>query len=137
MDDATLRTFEASLERCSVNPLFLNRFYEFFIESSPKVQEKFAHTDFTKQKATLHASFSLMLRAARQEGEGPPDFLDGLAVRHGASQLAVGAEFYDLWLDSLLAAVQACDPEWSPEVTAAWERVMGIGIHYLCSRFNG
>ena len=137
MDDATLHTFGASLERCSADPTFLSQFYDVFLASSPKVQEKFAHTDFTKQKAMLHASFSLMLRAARQEDSGPPEYLDALAVRHGASQLAVGAEFYDLWLDSLLVAVQACDPHWAPEVGQAWEKVMGIGIQYLCSRFNG
>jgi hypothetical protein len=48
----------------------------------------------------------------------------------------VGAEFYDLWLDSLLKAVQASDPRWSPELGAAWERVMGVGIAYLLTRFN-
>jgi len=135
-DEAMLGTFEASLERCLAQPGFLDRFYQAFLASSPKVSEKFAHTDFERQKRALHGSFQLMLRAAREDGHGAPDFLDELARRHGVSQLAVGAELYDLWLDSLLATVEDADPLHSPAVARAWEGVMGIGIRYLCSRFN-
>jgi hemoglobin-like flavoprotein len=137
MDEATLQRFGASLDRCTADPRFLDLFYEIFLSSSPKVREKFADTDFAKQKATLRTSFSLMLRAARQDGAAPPDFLDHLATRHGASQLAVGSEFYDLWLDSLLAAVRASDPQWAPEVAEAWEAALGVGIRYLLARYHG
>lgn len=137
MDETTLKAFETSLARCTADPGFLDRFYGTFLASSPKVQEKFARTDFVTQKRALHASFSLMLRAAQNEGSGPPAYLEDLARRHGAQDLAVGAELYDLWLDSLLATVQASDPEWSPGVGRAWEQVMGIGIAYLCSRYHG
>ena len=136
MDEATLQRFGASLERCTAHPDFLDLFYELFLASSEKVRDQFAHTDFVKQKGMLQASFSLMLRAARQDPADPPDFLDALAQRHGASQMGVGGELYDLWLDSLLAAVKVCDPLWTPEVTLAWEQAMGIGIAYLCSRFH-
>jgi hemoglobin-like flavoprotein len=136
MDEATLQRFGASLERCTAHPDFLDLFYELFLASSPRVREKFANTDFVKQKATLQASFSLMLRAARQDGETPPDYLDPLAARHGAAHLDVGAELYDLWLDTLLIAVKVCDPQWTPDVALAWESSMGIGIRYLCSRYR-
>jgi len=136
MDEATLQRFGASLERCTEHPDFLDLFYELFLASSEKVREKFAMTDFVKQKGMLKASFALMLRAARQDPGDPPDFLDPLAQRHGASQMGVGGELYDLWLDSLLAAVKACDPQCAPEVILAWERAMGIGIAYLCTRYH-
>jgi hemoglobin-like flavoprotein len=136
MDEATLQVFGKSLERCSANPDFLDLFYEAFLGSSPKVREKFANTDFVKQKRALHASLNLMLRAAKEEDLGPPRYLDELARRHGSHDLNIGAEYYDLWLDSLLGTVKACDPGWSPDVEKAWERVMGVGISYLCSRFN-
>jgi hemoglobin-like flavoprotein len=136
MNEATLHLFETSLVRCTANPAFLDRFYETFLASSPKVQEKFADTDFSRQKQMLHASFTLLLRAAQNEASGPPDYLEDLAQRHGAHQLAIGAELYDLWLDSLLATVRACDPACSKDIESAWEQVMGIGIKYLCTRFN-
>lgn len=136
MDTATLRTFEQSLARCTAQPGFLDRFYELFLASSPKVREKFAGTDFVRQKQMLNASFNLTLRAAQNDGGGQPAHLDGLAERHGARQLAIGAELYDLWLDSLLEAVRGFDPDASAEVEAAWEQVMGVGISYLCARYN-
>jgi len=136
MDAATLHLFETSLARCTANPEFLDRFYQTFLGSSPKVREKFANTDFEKQKRMLYASFNLMLRAAQNEGSGTPDHLEDLAHRHGAKQLAIGADLYDLWLDSLLGTVRACDPACSPGIELAWEKVMGIGIKYLCERYN-
>ncbi len=137
MDEATLNTFGTSLARCTADPRFLDLFYETFLASSPKVREKFVNTDFEKQKRALSGSFNLMLRAARQDGDGPPDYLGDLAQKHDAHHLAIGAELYDLWLDSLLITVRTCDPTCSPEVEKAWEQVMGIGISYLCSRFHG
>lgn len=136
MDDRTLTIFGDSLSRCSANPDFLDLFYEAFLGSSPKIREKFANTDFVKQKRALHASLNLMLRAAREEDLGPPRYLDDLARRHGAHDLDIGAEYYDLWLDSLLATVAVCDPQVSEEVRGAWEKVMGVGIRYLCARYN-
>lgn len=136
MDSETLATFERSLARCTADPDFLDLFYGNFLSSSPKVREKFAGTDFDRQKASLHASFDLLLLAARDGENGPEKHLAALAERHGARQLGVGAELYDLWLDSLLKSVKVCDPAWSEDVEQAWEAVMGIGIRYLCARYS-
>ena len=39
-------------------------------------------------------------------------------------------------LHTLLATARACDPAYGPEIERAWEKVMGVGIAYLCSRYN-
>ena len=113
----------------------MDRFYDIFLASSPKVKEKFAKTDFVRQKAALKASLNAMLLAAKDEKAGPPQYLPELAERHSSRELNIGAELYDYWLDSLLAAVKECDPESGPEVEGAWERVMMVGIGYLLSRY--
>ena len=136
MDAETLRKFEESLARCLADPDFLDIFYGNFLASSPKVREKFAGTDFDRQKAALQASFDTMLKAARDEEHGPEKHLGPLAEKHGARQLRIGAELYDLWLDSLLKTVKVCDAGWSEGVEQAWETVLGLGIRYLCSRYN-
>jgi len=136
MDHAILEQFEDSLRRCNADPGFLDRFYERFLGSSPKVREKFRGTDFIRQKRMLQASLQLLLVAAQDDGERPTPYLDEVAARHGASQMAIGAELYDLWLDSLLATVREVDPSWSPGVEQAWESVMTVGIAYLVSRYN-
>ena len=136
MDDKILEQFEDSLRRCNADPDFLDRFYERFLRSSPKVREKFLGTDFVRQKRMLQASLQLLLVAAQDDGKRPTPYLDEVAARHSASQMAIGAELYDLWLDCLLDTVAECDPEHNPEVRAAWEQVMMVGIHYMVTRYN-
>jgi hemoglobin-like flavoprotein len=136
MDNRTLEQFEDSLRRCNADPDFLDGFYERFLRSSPKVREKFVGTDFVRQKRMLQASLQLLLVAAQDDGKRPTPYLDEVAARHSASQMAIGAELYDLWLDSLLATVREVDAVWSPEVEQAWEHVMTVGIAYLVSRYN-
>lgn len=131
----TISTFVGSLERCTAKPDFEERFYQTFLASSPKVAEKFANTDFEKQKRALRASFNTMLLAVTDGEGGPEKHLNELAERHSRHQLDIGAELYDYWLDSLLATVKEFDNECSSEVTDAWERVMDVGIRYLLSRY--
>jgi hemoglobin-like flavoprotein len=136
MEAGTLEVFERSLLRCESRWDFLDRFYARFVASSPAVAAKFAHTDFVRQKRALRASLHHLLLAAQNEGGGPDAHLREIADRHGAGQLDIGAELYDLWLDSLLETVRECDPEFSPEVGKAWEAVMMVGIHYLCRNYD-
>ena len=135
MDEKVIAMFDESLHRCNSNPGFLDIFYEKFMASSPEVQQKFAKTDFARQKRLLRASFYLILLASQDESSGPDRYLKYLAARHGARGLGIGAYFYDLWLDSLLAAVKQCDPEYGSEVEAAWEDVMGVGIGYMLKHY--
>ncbi len=136
MDEATLAVFDASLERCNAKSGFLDLFYEKFLASSPKVKEKFSSTDFVRQKSALRESFNLMMLAARDEETGPARHLKDLAARHSRRDLNIGSEFYDLWLDSLLATVKEWDPEFDPKIEAAWESVMTIGIGYMMANFD-
>jgi hemoglobin-like flavoprotein len=99
------------------------------------VREKFANTDFVRQKRALHASLYLILLAAQDTGKDPARYLSEVAERHSARQLDIGAELYDLWLDSLLATVREFDPEFGPAVERSWEDAMAIGIRFLCSRY--
>lgn len=135
IDASTLRTYEESLERCSANPEFFARFYEIFLASSPKIAEKFVNTDFARQRKALEASLHMMVLAVKDEQGGLEERLGALAELHSSRKLGIGAEMYDYWLDSLLAAVKEMDPAYSQSVHDAWERVMMIGIGYLLSRY--
>jgi hemoglobin-like flavoprotein len=134
MNETILATFDESLKRCNAVPDFLDRFYDRFVASSPKVAEKFAHTNFVRQKRALRASLHLLLIAAEDEAQGPDRYLRDLAASHGRAHLDITAELYDLWLDSLIATVKECDPQFDSEVENAWERVMMVGIHYMISK---
>ena len=132
----TIEVFDRSLRRCNANPGFLDLFYETFLASSPKVREKFASTDFERQKRLLHASFYLILLASEDPENGPERYLGHLASRHSVHDLDIGAELYDLWLDSLLAVVEECDPDFDASVEDAWEKIMSIGIDYMIRRYR-
>ena len=129
-----LDTFESSLARCNANPAFLPRFYEIFRASSPKVRDKFARTNFDRQNAALRASFDLVLEAARGGSQNRDRMLD-IAERHSSRDLNIGAELYDLWLDSLLAAVKEYDPVHNSSVNDAWEQVMMAGIQVMLRHY--
>jgi hemoglobin-like flavoprotein len=131
LDEAILKTFDDSLRRCNATADFFDRFYDRFLASSPKVRGKFALTDFVRQKRALRASFHYMLLAAQDEEKGPDRYLKDLAEMHSRRQYDIGSELYDLWLDALLATVRECDPGFGPDVEAAWESVMLVGIHYM------
>jgi len=136
MDPKILETFDQSLARCNGTAGFLDRFYERFLAMSPKVAEKFRNTDFVRQKRALRASFHIMLLAAGDGEDGAERHLGSLAKSHGRNEIDVGAEFYDYWLDSLLATVREFDNAWDHDVESAWEQVMGVGIQYLLSHYN-
>ena len=103
--------------------------------SSPKVREKFAGTDFVRQKRALAASLHLLLLVAQDPERDAARYLSEVAERHSSRQFGIGAELYDLWLDSLLATVRELDPEFGPVVERAWEDTLTIGIRFLCSRY--
>jgi len=134
IESKVLETFESSLARCRADAAFLPRFYEIFLASSPKVQEKFARTNFDRQNAALRESFYLVLEAARGRTQNRDRMLD-IAERHSSRDLNIGAELYDLWLDSLLAAVKECDPGHDTSVNDAWETVMMTGIQLMLRHY--
>ena len=68
MDDQVISIFAKSLRRCTTKADFEERFYQLFLASSPKVAEKFAGTDFPRQKRALRASFHTMLLAVSEGG---------------------------------------------------------------------
>src|SRR5215470_12457369 len=52
--------------------------YDIFLASSPKVREKFAHSDFSRQKAARQTSFHAMLTTAKDGAAAPGQNLNDL-----------------------------------------------------------
>jgi hypothetical protein len=59
MSKEQIALFDDSLERCTANPGFLDRFYDTFMASSKEVAEAFKHTSFHNQKILVKTSFML------------------------------------------------------------------------------
>ena len=122
--------FRASLKRCLEAPSFLKDFYDRFVASSEEIREKFRNTDFERQNRILADSLYVMAVAA--EG-GPDNFawreITQIAKRH--NELGVGGTMYDVWLDCLLRAAAAHDPQFSPLLESAWRKTLVPGIEHM------
>lgn len=125
--------FAASFARVmgdgAYNPAFIGRFYELFLASSPRIAERFAATNMSRQKTMLHDSFTTLVNFNRQRRITPQ--MRHLGEVHGPAASDVPPELYALWLDSLLATVAETDPDFTNEVELAWRLTLAPGIAYL------
>ncbi len=126
--------FHDSLERCGPASKFLGRFYVIFKASSKDVAQKFVGTDFTTQIRILKTSFYMAMLAADQPAD-TQCYLQRIAESHNRDHLDIKPEFYDLWLESLIQAVQEFDVDYDETVGSAWRQMMTPAIEYLKSKY--
>lgn len=113
---------------------FFERFYDEFLNSSPSIAGKFSGTDMAQQQAHLRASVKHVIDFATS---GKPDIrMRQLARSHSKAGNDISHELYDLWLDSLVAALAEFDPEFDTRLELAWRSIMAPGIKYMRSRHD-
>ncbi len=130
--------FDASYERVMARELdgrrFINAFYERFINADPRVREKFAHTDMSRQIAMLEKSLHyLAYLFSTQEIYG---YIENTARIHGREQHDIPPDLYDMWLEQLIATVAEFDPEFDRKVELAWRLSLARGITYMKFMYN-
>jgi len=109
--------------------------YDIFLASSPKVREKFAHSDFSRQKAARQTSFHAMLTTAKDGAAAPGQNLNDLAERHSSRQLNIGRSSTTCGWRACWPLFKSATPQYDEPFRDAWERVMVVGIGYLLSRY--
>jgi hemoglobin-like flavoprotein len=117
------------LMKTGIRRPFLDSFYNHFIGSGPAVAEKFEDTNMGHQKQMLAESLTEMREFFLKPEDNP--YLVTLARIHGVRGREISSELYDVWLDSLVAAVEEHDPEFVPYVALAWRVVMAPGIAFM------
>jgi hemoglobin-like flavoprotein len=133
MHERDFELFNDSIERCSLRPDFLRRFYTLFLASSDTVAKKFEHTDLREQAKLLKTSLYIMMLASNE-----PErivHLERLAKLHSRAELDIKPELYDLWLDRMVQAIKEFDPMFDSETETAWRRVLQPGIEFMKSRY--
>ena len=126
--------FKHSFHKCEENEKFLARFYEHFLAASPRVAEKFADTNFERQKEALRLSLRMMAMAS-VESDAADLYLEYIAKRHDRHHLNIEPDLYDLWLEALIDTVREFDNEFDAEVEQAWRSVLRYGIDYMISHY--
>ncbi|WP_426417409.1 globin domain-containing protein [Aestuariirhabdus sp. LZHN29] len=116
-----------SLDRCMEDGTFMDRFYQHFINSSPKVAEKFAETDMDKQKRMMDASLHMLMLLSADTTAGMAH-VRHIGKTHSQAQHNITPELYDCWFESLMQTVREYDSQLTPEIEAAWGDTLKPGI---------
>ncbi|WP_299018040.1 globin [uncultured Photobacterium sp.] len=119
-------TFNDSYARCNHDPNFLFLFYELFWNKDDKFRQQFANVDMQKQVKMLKASIAIILLASTSEGAR--ESLRHFGKRHGPNGIGVDPLDFDVWFNSLLEAVEICDPYYNKEIEQAWRECFNLGL---------
>ena len=136
MTEKEAEIFNDSFERCKSNAEFLDYFYATFMNSNDEVKQKFAHTDFKKQKANVvHSIYVLMSLVANNASGAELEDMNRVAKLHNREHLNIGPHLYDCFLESILAAVKKYDARYDVQIENAWQKMMQHGIEFMKSHY--
>lgn len=117
-----------SYGRCCNNEHFFIDFYDRFMGSAEEIRALFVDTDMAAQRHLLRNGIMQLVLHAR----GMPDTkLRALGCSHSRSGYNIRPEWYDLWLDALLATLQQYDPQFEEATAQAWRRALEPGIELI------
>ncbi|MDH4229233.1 MAG: hypothetical protein OEW11_05725 [Nitrospirota bacterium] len=126
----TLTELTQSLQRCTAQPGFFDRFYARLFELAPALRPMFDLVDMETQQAMIHkgiTAFLVTASGARKESE----FLSSVRASHGSQGLGLGPRDYAHWVNALLDTISVCDPLYSPQLGLQWRQVLEGGIRTL------
>jgi len=119
---------ESSFARVSLDPGFIEQFYDFFLQSHPSIEPMFAHVDMVKQRQVLRSGIAMLLLFARGD-EMSKMILDRVIEKH--KLLNLSPDLFQYWEESLLKALRGFDGNWNPELERIWRKTLSKGIAYL------
>jgi hemoglobin-like flavoprotein len=125
---------EASYHRCASNDAFYSTLYEHLLASDPRIPPMFANTSFERQHKVLRHGLGVLIIYAKRPN---PALLERIALRHSRADVDVPPALYPSFVESLIAAIAAHDPEYAPAVGEAWRAAMRPGIAYMTSLYDG
>ncbi|MEM8767059.1 MAG: globin [Pseudomonadota bacterium] len=125
-DDSYCRLFGQGVGLDERTTPFFERFYRYFLED-PEIANAFRGTDMDRQVSMLRKSFFHLV--AFYVSHEPSAELERIGRIHGS--LGIRGDFYDRWLDALMAAVREFDAECDQETELAWRWAMTPGLTYM------
>lgn len=111
---------------------FAARFYAELLQADPRIQPLFRHTDFRRQRELFEHGVLMAIDYAHGGALGGLA-LKRLATLHGPSGLAIPVDLFAVWRRIFLEVGGALDPQWSPELAAAWERALDAALSCMAA----
>src|SRR5690606_18786373 len=90
---------------------FIDRFYQRFLASDPRIEAMFANTDFSKQRMALRRGISMAILHAEGNSIVERPMNQMADVHSSKGRAPVPAELYPLWVRCLLETIRETDPK--------------------------
>ena len=135
MDSEAYNEVKISFGRCMMNGDLINKFYERFLDSDPRLPFMFEKTDFSEQRELLSHSINLAILFAGGSEKGK-EGLSKVRKSHSKKELNIPPEMYPLWINSFLQTVQELDDQLSEKVLSEWEEVLNFAVNYIKGGYN-
>ena len=100
----------------------------------PEIAAKFAQGDPGKPMEMLRVSVTLA--ASYYFNRKPDHLLVQFATMHNHSHLDIEPQLYRHWLESVLLAVEAHDPEYTEHVREAWRRILTPAVEFMQAQYE-
>lgn len=123
---------QQSYGRCLRQGDFIERFYEVFMASHPKVRELFATTDMGRQRLALRRGISVAIFHAAGSPLSRRATAEMACVHARRGRAPVDPALYPYWIESLLKVVAEADPEADEALLARWRQAMEV----VCRTFE-
>lgn len=112
---------------------FAATFYSTLLENYPALRPFFIGLDLRRQQSSLLATLLAILNQAVRGKEARTIF-QRLGERHAARQ--IGAEHYPAFGQTLLETMARYDPQWTPELRAAWAAALERCVRFMMESYH-
>jgi len=130
-----LAEVKQSYGRVCLNPKFLDRFYDIFLASDPRIKPLFAKTDFKKQKDALRNGLAMLLAHLDGKPAGTMT-VNRIAHTHNKKNMNINPNLYQFWIDSLVKTVKEFDPQFTPDLERSWQKCLRVGADAIASQWD-
>lgn len=135
MNDQDLKLFRESVTRCVADPDSC-RPSTTASSARPTRCAASSRTRTSRSRSALADSlFSLAVALQTSNTSYTWHELDRVARRHSSADQDIRPELYDLWQERLIEAAARHDPEYSPEIAAAWRSALAEGVAFMRARY--
>lgn len=119
--------FHDSVARAQANEVFLDAFYDAFMDSSGEARYQYSGESMQQVKSKLHST----LKMVAQLKDDNPDYVIIGDIPRLNTQFHVSEGMYQLWLEALLKAVSRCDPHFNNYLEDIWRHIVSDAISHM------
>ena len=127
---------QQSYGRCLRTGRFIERFYEVFMDSDPRIRPLFAGTDMGRQRMALRRGISVAIFHAAGSPLSRRATAEMACVHARRGRAPVDPALYPYWIESLLKVVAEADPEADEALLARWRQAMEVVCRTFAAHYQ-